>query len=181
MGQVEEVLRRRNARALSVSLLMVVSTFAVAFMIVSAVSGSPFSNAKGKATCERYNTGDIFTIRFVAQDSSDTPGDDNGMFRYEDVNGYYRLRVDYVRVLSPEHAVFTGYVTDTTHPQIGIDEWIVIWVWDKDEANPDESDCYADHEADVQEYAYLVVDNGAVPPQVNVDMVVSGDINVISL
>jgi hypothetical protein len=174
VSQAECILRGRNARALPVSLLVIASVFAVAFMMASTALGEPVPRATGNASFQG-GTG-LVSISLSVCDSSDELGEDRGKYTYSDTQGYFVMDVREVRVFDGNLAIFTGQATESTHPSIDLNEWIVQWVLDV--GRPCEGmDCYQGTGNLCMEDAYSLVSSGEPPPWPWM-IAIGGNINV---
>lgn len=136
VGQVERILRRRNVRALPISLLMTASVLAVAFMMVSTVWGEPVprTRAIGNATLIWEGIEGPVTVKFKVYQVTPEDYGDSGAFSFSREDGqYFEIDVVHMKVHFETLAVFTGPVTDADYPEMAPGLWIVVWAADNDD------------------------------------------------
>ena len=174
MNEVESIIRRRSVRTLSLGPLAVVFAFGIALMLVSTALGGPVPRATGNASF--MPPIGLVSISLSVFDSSDELGEDHGRYTYSDPRGYFVLDVSEVGVFDENMAIFAGQVTESTHPFIELDEWMVTWVLDNG-CPCEEMDCYTGTGNLCMEDAYSLVSSGEPPPY-PWDIAVGGNINV---
>ena len=174
MNEVESIIRRRSVKALSLGPLAVAFAFAIALMLVFTALGEPVPRATGNASFQAPIG--IVSISLRVFDSSGELGEDRGEYMYSDPRGYFVLDVSEVGVFDGNMAIFAGQVTETTHPYIDLNEWMVTWVLDNG-CPCEEMDCYTGTGNLCMEDAYSLVSSGEPPPY-PWDIAVGGNINV---